>query len=713
MEKAAKYRYNSRKMSLLTPTSIAVIGASEDPKKVGHAIFKNLLTQGFKGTVYPVNPKSTEILGEKAYPSLNDVPGTIEMAVIVTPAATVAALAEECGKKKVKTLIVISAGFGETGTAEGHGSEEKLLSIAKKYRMQLIGPNCLGMLRPNIGMNASFAEDLPMSGNVALISQSGALAVALMNSAPELHLGFSLVVSMGNKTAMDECDFLEISESDNLTKVIGLYLEGIKNGERFLSVARRVATSKPIVLIKSGVSERGKRAVSSHTGALAGSDAAIDAVCAQTGIHRAHTTEEFLDLLRTLSTQPPLASSQIAVITNAGGPGILATDGAEHEGLTLAPLSAKQKQALKKVLPSAASCENPIDVLGDALADRYSAALTACASDPEIDGVVALLTPQIMTPCTEIARAIVDMKKRSPLMPIVASFMGGSHVEEAIRELQANGIVNFETPEAAVHALAALRNSKIEIQNPKQALKTKNYKPKTKNKSKASLAATRLLKNQRGLLSDPLTKKIFALYNLPLPSQALAQTGAQAVKLAEAIGYPVVAKVSSPQILHKTDVGGIRTNLHMADEVKSAFLEIKKNVKKSMPKAHVRGILIQKQLPPGSEFIVGAIRDPSFGHLVMAGLGGIYTELFADTSFCIAPVTMEEAYEMLQQLKAWKLLLGLRGKKQMDIDALAETIVKISKLVTENPEIAELDLNPVIVREDGIVIADAKVIIAQ
>lgn len=692
-------------MSFLTPTSIAVIGASEDPKKVGHAILRNLVTQGFRGEIFPVNPKHTHILGKKCYASVKDVPGTIDMAVIVTLAATVAGLAEECGKKNVETLVVVSAGFGETGTLEGHALEEKLKSVAKKYRMNLIGPNCLGILRPSLGMNASFAEALPKKGPVALVSQSGALAVALMDRAPELHLGFSLVISMGNKSATDECDFLELCESDPETRVIGLYLEGIKNGERFLRIASRVAERKPIVLIKSGISERGKKAVSSHTGALAGSDAAIDAVCAQTGMHRAHSTIEFLDLLRTLSTQPPLASSKIAVITNAGGPGILATDAAEREGLILTPLSPGQKKKLKAALPPAASAENPIDVIGDALADRYEAALACSAEDPNIDGIVVLLTPQIMTPCLDIARAVIAIKKTHPLIPIVTSFMGGSLVEDAIRELQKNGIPNFATPEEAVHAMGALQQRS----SGRGTMLRAPTKRSTKNLRKAAL----ILKGKSGLLPDTVTRKLFGLYDLPLAPEALAQTPVQAFKLAERIGYPVIAKVSSPQVIHKTDVGGVCLNLQTKKDVESAFKEIRTNVRKNAPKVHMRGILIQKQLPPGSEFIIGALKDPSFGHLVMTGLGGIYTELFRDAAFRIAPVTPEEAYRMLEELKSWKLLLGLRGKKQSDIDALAETTVKISQLVTEHPEIQELDLNPVMVNEHGVTIADAKVIIGK
>jgi acetyltransferase len=681
-------------MPFLTPTSIAVVGASEDTTKVGHFVMSNLLTQGYGGAVYPVNPKHAEIMGKKAYVSVKDLPETPEMVVIVTPAATVSAIARDCAEKGVKTLVVISAGFGELGTEEGHRMETELKEIAAGSRMQLVGPNCLGIIRPSIKMNASFAAALPKQGRIALLSQSGALAVALMDGAE--HLGFSLVISMGNKTTMDECDFLSVCAEDSETHVIGLYLESINDGKRFLETAARIAQKKPVVLIKSGTSEKGKHAVSSHTGALAGSDAAVDAICREAGIHRAHTTEEFLDLLEVLSMCPPLLSPQIAVITNAGGPGILATDAAEREHLVLAPLTAENKTALKAKLPPAASVENPIDVLGDALEDRYRAALETALDDPGVDGVVTVLTPQIITPVAKIAEAIADAAKTHPLVPVVASFMGGESVKEGVELLAKKNIPNFATPEAAMRALRALQiahsglrktRSESAIRNPQFAMK-----------------ANALVHGKTGLLDEQTVAKLFALYDLPLPAQAIARSAKEAVAHAKKIGYPVIAKVSAPEIIHKTDVGGVRANLRSAKEVERAFNEIK-------AATHVSAVLIQEYLPVGHEFIVGALRDDAASHLILVGLGGIYTELFRDTSFRIAPTSEEEAYDMLQDLRSWKLLLGLRGKEQSDITSLARTVAAISRLVLDCPQIRELDLNPVLVRPDGIVIADAKIIL--
>lgn len=685
-------------MPLLTPTSIAVIGASATPGKVGHEILKNILTEGFQGAVYPVNPKGGEILGKKAYTTVKKIPGEVDLALIVTPAETVLALIQECNEKKIENVIVISAGFGETGKA-GAQEEFRIGEFARTHGIRLIGVNCLGLLRPSIGLNASFATDLPPSGNIALISQSGALAVALIDQAKSVHLGCSFVVSIGNKTVLDECDLLETALGDPETQVIGLYLESITHGQRFRDVAAKViAAGKPIVLLKSGTSQHGKQAVSSHTGALAGSDAGIAAVCSQTGVHRAGSLGEFTDILRAVSTQPALPSANIAVITNAGGPGILATDAAEEHGLNLPPLTEVIGSDLRTKLPPAASVRNPIDVLGDADATRYSAAIGACVRDPGIDGVILLLTPQVMTPSTEIAKAIVAAKKKTPLLPMVASFMGEANVREAVEELERGGIPVFPTPERAVAAIAALRlGTAADSEPPPPA-------PKGKGSSD-------FLKNRTGLLDEETTQSLLEQFSLPLPQYGLAKNEDEAIAIAERIHFPIVAKISSPQILHKTDVGGIRVNLKTPDDVRTAFREIKANVAKNAPQADVRGVLIQQFLPVGDEFIVGGLRDPSFGPLIMVGLGGIYTELFKDTVFRLAPVTEREAYAMLQSLKSWPVLLGLRGKAKADIAELAETIVKASQLMAQNTEIRELDFNPVLVGSEGIVIADAKVIL--
>lgn len=687
-------------MFTLEPKSVALIGASAEEKKLGAYILKNLTTSGYKGKVYPVNPKHDAMAGLRCFHTIGEIPGELDMAVIVTPASTVPALAEECGKKKVKTLVIISAGFGETGTKEGHAAEAALKKTCETYGMSMMGPNCLGVLRPKAGLNASFAATPKETGDIALISQSGAMAVAILDAAEAEHLAFSLVASIGNKTDLDESALLEICEKDNETKIIGLYLESIKNGQTFTEIAERVSKKKPIVLIKAGVSTRGAKAVSSHTGALAGSTAALRAACEKSGIHLAETTQEFLALLSTLRSSPVLRSRSIALITNAGGPGVLATDAAERAGLNLASLNDKTVASLKPKLPAAASVGNPVDVLGDALEDRYQTALEACADDPDVDGLAVLLTPQVMTPCEDIAKTIIAAKKVRPLFPIVVSFMGGKLVEQAKTLLRKNGIACFATPEEAVSALALLleprKNAPVEDDH--------------KGDDRAS-AAHQLLKGKKGLLSEEMAADLFQLYDLPIPDQAIAKNAQEAAEIAERIGFPVIAKVSSPDILHKTDVGGVRAPIRNAAEAKKAYDDIIKACAKNAPAAAVKGVLIQQFLPVGNEFIVGGIRDASFGPVVMAGLGGIYTELFKDTAFRLAPVATDEAYEMLSQLQSWKLLTGMRGKGALDIDALAGIVRRVSHMLADCPQISEIDLNPVLVSEKGVTVADTKVVL--
>ncbi len=687
-------------MSFLRPESVAVIGASSDERKVGHLILKNLLTQGYKGKVYAVNPRGGTILDHQVYASINDISGPIDVAVVATPAATVCSLAEECGKKGVKTFVVISSGFREIGV-DGKAIEEELKRVIERHRMRLIGPNSLGYMRPSIGLNASFANRLPQAGSVALISQSGALADAFIDRSTSIGLRLSFFVSLGNKVTMDESDFLEICERDDETKVIGLYLEGIVDGPRFLALLERIGRTKPIVLLKGGITEKGRAAASSHTGALAGTDAAVEAICAQSGILRAHSTRQFLDLLRTLSQQPPLLSDRIAIITNAGGPGVLATDAADREGLLVPSLSPEHASALEKKLPPSASVKNPIDVLGDALADRYEHALSAVAQDQRIDGAVVILTPQIMTPAKEVAEAVIRVSEHNPLFPMIGCFMGGEAVHEAIAMLHAHGVPNFSCPESAMHVFASLRKVDRAIERPKSV---------PFNAARAAKAGRILAKNA-GLLNEDRTQKLLSLYKIPLPQGRVAKTADEAVQIARKIGYPVVAKVSSKDILHKMDVGGVVMRLASDAQVRAAFAGIMKSVKSRAPKARVAGILIQQSLPPGNEFIVGGLKDETTGHLVMAGLGGIYTELFKDTSFRVAPVSTEQAYSMLMQLKSWKLLLGLRGKPQLNIDALAELVSTVSRLSKECPQITAIDLNPVLLTEKDLIILDAKVVV--
>ncbi|MCA9370340.1 MAG: acetate--CoA ligase family protein [Candidatus Peregrinibacteria bacterium] len=685
-------------MSLFEPKNIAIIGASADKGSVGHDILKNLLTQGYEGDVFPINPKHDKLQGKKTYKSVKDVETDIDLAIIVVPAKVVPVVLKECGEKNIQNIVIISAGFAETHTDEGIRLEEEIKDIANSFSSQLsalssfnvIGPNCLGIVRPSIHLNASFAAELPPGGGVALISQSGATAVAVMDASERLGIGYSLVASIGNKTVMDESDLLEIAADDAKTQVIGLYLENMKDGRRFLKTAMRC--NKPIVLLKAGISEQGSKAASSHTGALAGNDAGIKALCSQSGIIRAENLEEFLDLLEGLSTQPRLASENIAIVTNAGGPGILATDAATIVGLRLPALSEKTEKKLREYLPETASTKNPIDVIGDAGVDRYEAALEAVGESTDIDGLALLLTPQVMTPVQEIANALIEWRKKYPMMPVVTCLMGEKNVQKQRLTIQKAGIPSYETPERAMNVLGALRpvHDCGELSEEK--------------KEDRAEEATSIIEARNGLLDEETAQTLCNLYDIPIASGRVATTEKEALAIANDLGYPVVAKVSSPDILHKTDIGGIITNIQNDDEIKTAFHNMKNSYE-------IRGIFIQKMMEPGDEFIVGMTRDPSFGPLIMGGLGGIYTEVMHDTSFRIAPIKEEEAYHMLTQLRSWKVLLGARGKAQRDIDGLANIIVRVSQLAFECPQIQSIDCNPILVKEDTAVAIDVKIVL--
>ncbi len=482
-----------------------------------------------------------------------------------------------------------------------------------------------------------------------------------------------------------------------------MYLENIADGENFLREAKNLRGKKPIILLKAGISSRGAAAVASHTGRLAGSDKAIDAACKEAGIFRAHTFQEFLELLRTFSGQPTLLSPSIAIVTNAGGPGVLAVDAVEGSGLSLATLTKESNENLCKNLPESASHKNPIDVLGDARTDRCTLVLDTLTKDANVDGVAVLLTPQVMTPCEEIARSIVAAKKRAPLMPIVCAFLGGPKIEAAKQILACGGIPNFHSPERAIFALQALREFSLQQ---KQFVE----EPHEASISPRAISAHAIIHETHGLLEEELTDDLLSLYELPTPEQGLARTIKDIPEIVTSLGFPIIAKISSPDILHKTDVGGVILNIQSIKEAEDAWKTITNNVRKALPTAALRGILFQQQLPIGSEFIIGALRDPSFGPMIMVGLGGIYAELFEDVCFRIAPVEQKEALEMLQSLKAWKLLTGFRGKRG-DILSLAEIIVQTSRLIADCPHISAIDLNPVIVREHQVTVADAKVIV--
>lgn len=676
------------------PSSVAVIGASRDPEKLGYAVLANLKNGGFPGALYPVNPKADEILGLRAYPTVLDIPDPVDLAVIVIPYPLVPAALEQCGQKGVPAAVVISAGFREAGR-EGLERELELVQIARRYGIRIIGPNCLGVIDTHTPLNATFAAGMPPGGPIAFMSQSGALGTAVLDIALAGRIGFSRFVSLGNKADVNEVDLLEAWEDDPESRVILAYIEGLPDGQRFIEVARRVTRKKPVVAVKSGVTRSGARAVSSHTGSLAGSEAAYHAAFRQAGVIRAESMEHLFDLALAFAYQPLPRGDRVAIVTNAGGPGILATDALEHAGLQLARFTPQTIQDLMADLPSAASAANPVDVLGDALADRYEHALRLVLADPGVDAVIIIVTPQAMTQIEETAH-VVGRVAREADKPILGCFMGESRISAGVAVLQQYGIPNYPFPERAAAALAAMVAYQAERERP-------FYPPK---RFEVDTAAVRRVLDEarrqgRVSIGDAEARTILEAYRFPLPPSRLAANPDEAIAAAEEMGYPVVLKIASPDILHKTDVGGVRLNLRSPTDVRDAFDLIVYRASRYVPGARIWGCLVQKMVPPGREVLIGMSRDPQFGPLIAFGLGGIYVEALKDVVFRVAPFGPEEAAEMIREIRSYPLLAGVRGEPPADHDALVDALSRVSQLVTDFPEIAELDINPLVVYEAG------------
>lgn len=675
------------------PDSVAVIGASSDPKKLGYTVLKNLIEGGYvkRGRVFPINLKATEILGYRAYPSVLEVPEKIDLAIIVVPYPSVPNALRTCGEKEIPGAVIISAGFREAGM-EGFEREQELLSIARQYGIRLVGPNCLGIIDTFTPINATFAAGTPPRGPMAFMSQSGALGTAVLDIALAGRLGLSKFVSLGNKADIDEIDLLRAWEDDENSKVILIYSEGMSNGQEFIRVAREVTKKKPVVAIKSGVTHSGSRAVSSHTGSLAGSEQAYQAAFHQAGVLRVDTMEALFDLASALGYQPSLPGDRIAIVTNAGGPGILATDALERLGLSLARFQLETIKALEQYLPDAASAANPVDVLGDARADRYRFALEKVIADSNVDGLLVLLTPQAMTEIEETAHVIGDLSK-STSKPILACFMGESQVRKGIEILQQYNIPNYPFPERAAQAFKAMATYREICSRP-----SPNYISFEVDREITRKVIENAYQQGRVTIGDFEARKILQAYGLRVPKSELATTPDQAIEIANQIGYPVVLKIVSPDILHKTDVGGVKIGLNGPEDVRDAFELIIYRAQRYLPDATILGCLVQQMVPPGGlEVLIGMNRDPQFGPLITFGLGGIYVEVLKDVSFRVAPVSKQEAEEMIREIHASALLNGVRGKPGADKSVIIESILRIAQLVQEFPEIVELDINPLVV----------------
>ncbi len=679
---------------LFAPSSVAVIGASENPGKLGNQVLANLISSGFQGALYPVNPKADEILGLKAYASVSDIPGDVDTIVVVIPNKFVADVLEESGKKGVKAAIIITAGFREAGP-EGVALEQEIVRIAKRHGIRLVGPNCLGVIDTHTPMNASFAAGTPEKGTIAFMSQSGALCTAILDYALAEHIGFSQFVSLGNKADVDDVALLDVWGDDPNTNVIIAYVEGITDGSRFIETARATAAKKPIIAVKSGRTASGSKAVSSHTGSLAGSDAAYDAAFLQSGVLRAESVQELFDWSTVFAYQPLIKGNRVAIVTNAGGPGVMATDALEKQGLVLATLQPETEKRLAEVLPAAANIHNPVDVLGDARADRYAAAMDVVIADPGVDGVIVIVTPQTSTDIEGTAEALVRESAKSD-KPLLGCWMGAKEASRGTEILAKNKVPNYPFPERAVGALGAMLRYHTWKQQPAVEIETFDVD----KKAVADLLA-RIRAEGRTAIGDAEAQTILKAYGFTTPKSDVAPTPDEAVALGEEIGYPVVAKIASPDILHKSDVGGIIVGVSSADEMREAFDTLIARAKEHQPDATIWGVQVQEMVTNAREIIIGMNRDPQFGPLVMFGLGGIYVEVLKDVTFRVAPMSRLQADEMVRSIRSFKLLTGVRGQAASDLDAVVDAILRISQLVTDFPEIAELDINPLLVREQG------------
>ncbi len=693
------------------PSSVAVVGTNRVVGTVPHDIFANILKSNFQGIVYPVSPKERSVAGVRAYKYIVDIPDPVDLAVLVFPSTVCNLALEQCGQKGVKGAIIISAGFREIG-AVGIKREEEIREIARRYGIHFIGPNCLGVINtdPLSHLNASFARKMPQEGNIAFLSQSGALCTAVLDYAQAKHIGFSKFVSFGNKADVSEIDLMRYLKDDPKTKVILIYLEEISDGRALMETAREIITEagKPVLLLKSGRTREGAAAAASHTGSLAGSDEICDAALKQAGIIRCSTIEEMFNNAIALASQPLPAGKRVAIITNAGGPGVLTTDAAIAEGLELARFSEPTLAMYRKSLPATANIKNPVDVIGDARADRYKVALGSALNDEAVDGAFVILTPQSMTDIENIAAEVCHVAG-SQTKPVYASFMGEMDVSAGIEILQKHNIPHYILPESMCRAFArALFFKKHRDATVEAHIRFEDVKPDCAR----SIVREAISKGRRYLPETEATQ-ILASYGLSVLPSGLATSKQEARVVAEKIGFPVVMKVESDDIVHKFDVQGVVLNVTSCEEAETAYESIHHHVKEALPHAVIKGVNVQKMVTGGEEVILGVKRDPSFGPVIMFGMGGLFVEIFKDVSFCVAPLSLRDADEMVQEIRAYKILVGARGAAARDLVSVRQCILRLAALAEDVAEIKELDINPLIVLDEGkgCFVADARIML--
>ncbi|QJA05277.1 CoA-binding protein [Thermosulfurimonas marina] len=686
------------------PQVVAVVGASRQPGKVGYDVVKNLLDYRFPGKIYPVNPKASEILGLPCYSRVTEIPEKVDLAIIAVPAPLVPSVLKDCASQGIRAAVILSAGFRESG-AEGARLEREVLSIARENGIRILGPNCLGVVDTYHRLNATFAAIPPRKGRIGFFSQSGALCLAVLEWARAEGVGLSRFVSLGNKSDVSEIECLQALAEDPHTEVILGYVEGIDEGRTFVEVARRISYRKPIVIFKGGLTAAGARAASSHTGSLAGSEVAYRAAFQQAGVLWTKNLREFFNLARFLALQPLPQGPRLVVITNSGGPGIIAADACERSALELPSLSGKTVKRLRRLLPPHASFYNPVDLLGDADEERYFEVLKVLTQEKEVDALLVILSRTATIDPLQVARGLKEFRGTKPL---AACFIGEETLRATRRTLLRSGIPPFEYPEEAVQALEKAWLYTFNRSRPPE----EPVRPAVDfQRARSILEGAR--EAGRSVLLDHEVQEVLMAYGFRFPKSLLARTTEEAVLAARVVGYPVVLKIVSPEILHKTDVGGVKTNLRDEKELRQAFLEITTNVRRRQPGATILGVLVQEMIEGGREVILGFTRDHQFGPLVMFGLGGIYVEVLKDVSFRLAPLTLKEAREMIRKIRSYPLLKGIRGAKEADLEALAEALVRFSFLVSDFPELTEGEINPLMVRPrgKGVVAVDARLLL--
>ncbi|HEY0016696.1 MAG TPA: acetate--CoA ligase family protein [Longimicrobium sp.] len=695
--------------AILRPRSIAVIGASRKPNTIGYQILENLVRHGYAGAVYPVNPTATAVHSIRAYPSVEAVPDEVDMAVIVVPKQHVVDAAEACGRKGVKGLVVISAGFAEVG-GSGVERQKALMEIVRRYGMRLVGPNCMGVLNtaPDRSMNATFAPTMPPSGPVSFMSQSGAMGVTILDYAKEYGIGISQFVSVGNKPDVSGNDLIQYWAEDERTGVILMYLENFGNPRKFTQLAREITRRKPVIAVKAGRTGAGARAASSHTGALAGTDAATDALLRQCGVIRVDTVEEMFDLAMAFSHQPVPRGNRVAIVTNAGGPGIIIADACEANGLEVTALSAQTTALLEKHFPEEASLANPIDMIASATPQSYRIAVEAVLADPSVDAVIATFVPPLGVRQEDVAEAIVSVAAHSE-KPVMAVLMGREGLPQGLAELNAAGIPGYRFPESGVRALAAMYRHRRWLERPVGQVRAFDA-----DRATVARIITAARAEGREKLSETEVMAVLEAYGIPVAPYRIARTADEAARAAAAFGWPVVMKVLSPRIIHKSDVGGVIVGVEDEAELRAAFdrLTVEVPARAGIGADQVQGVLVQKMVARGKETIIGMTLDPQFGPVLMFGLGGIYVEALKDVVFRVQPVTDVDAAEMVRAIRGIRLLQGVRGEPASDLGAVEETIQRVSQLVNDHPEIQEMDVNPWMAFAEGGVAVDGRIRIA-